>query len=79
MEIIFISGCGRPKLMLPQVLKGSGEQMSGFYVLSLLGVPNHTSDLCVNLGIKLISCTQLHGVCSLKDEGVGSKVIVLLT
>lgn len=45
MEIIFISGCGRPpKLMLPLVLKGSGEQMSAFYMLSLVGVPKHTSD-----------------------------------
>lgn len=38
MEIIFISGCGRPKLMLPLVPKGSGEQMSVFYMLSLVGV-----------------------------------------
>lgn len=38
MEIIFISGCGQPKLMLPLVPKGSGEQMSVFYMLSLVGV-----------------------------------------
>lgn len=44
MEIIFISGCGQPKLMLPLVLKGSGEQMSVFYLLSLVRGPNHTSD-----------------------------------
>lgn len=37
MEIIFISGCGRPKLMLPLVLKGSGEQMSVFCMFSLVG------------------------------------------
>jgi len=46
MEMIFISGCGRPKLMLPLVLTGSGEQMSVFCMLSLVAVPSHTSD-CV--------------------------------
>lgn len=50
MEMIFISGCGRPKLMLPLVLKGSGEQMSVFYMLSFVGVPNYTSDCALTYG-----------------------------
>lgn len=37
MEMIFISGCGRPKLMLPLELKGSGEQMSASRACSLVG------------------------------------------
>lgn len=43
MEMIFISGCGWAKLMLPLVLKGSAEQMFVFDVLALAGAPNCTS------------------------------------
>lgn len=72
MEMIFISGCGRPKLTLPLELKGSGEQMSASHACSLAGAaaPRHVR-LCDNAGTRLIHAPSCTGRA---DEDLGNEI-----